>query len=221
MDLGRYKGLVYLGLLVVVLPFVAWKLAIGQTWHLWRQTARQATELARLSSEMPPADVNAAVGGPDGSGGFARQGSAGGSGNRGGSAALGDAGSSSDSATQGIPAASTGPMVPRAAASADTLEYIRSGLLIERLLPTMEAARVTVVKYSPCVTSFEGGLNIHTAELLISGGFVPMVRVIDNLEKRLPGCKLVSVNFRSIRRQYNRPARLEASLVVQQIVFNK
>jgi len=204
MELGRYKGLVYLGLLVVVLPLVAWKLAIGQTWHIWRETARQATELARLSSEMPAVDGGLATpfdqNGPNGSAPVA--------------------GSAGQSAHDTLGTAAS-PTVPAAAASADTLEYIRSGLLIERLLPAMEAAGVAVVKYSPCVTSSEGGLNIHTAELLLSGGFVPMVRVIDDLEKQLPGCKLVSVNFHSIRRQYNRPARLEASLVVQQIVFTK
>ena len=171
MDLGRFKGLVYLGLLVVVAPFAAWKLAIGQTWHIWRETSRQATELANLSSDISSVD-----------------------------------GSS---------------VFMAAGIASDTLEYIRSGLLIERLLPAMEAARVAVVKYSPFITTSEEGLNVHTAELLLSGGFVPMVRVVDNLENQLPGCKLVSVNFRSIRRQYNRPARLEASLVVQQIVFTK
>jgi|GEM_PF-982244 len=196
MELGRYKGLVYLGLLLVVLPLVAWKLAIGQTWHIWRQTSRQATELARLSSELPAAD-----GGFDGSTG------------QGGSDRSGNL--SADSVAR------RGSATPPAGTSADTLEYIRSGLLIERLLPAMEAAGVAVVKYSPFITSSEGGLNIHTAELLLSGGFVPMVRVVDDLEKQVPGCKLVSVNFHSIRRQYNRPARLEASLVVQQIVFTK
>ena len=194
MELGRYKGLVYLGLLLMVLPLAAWKLAIGQTWHIWRQTSRQTTELARLSSEMPAAEGGAATVGPT---------------------IQGDPG-----AAAGLPVTASSATSPTGA-SADTLEYIRSGLLIERLLPAMEAAGVAVVKYSPCITSSEGGLSVHTAELLLSGGFVPMVRVVDNLEKQLPGCKLVSVNFHSIRRQYNRPARLEASLVVQQIVFTK
>ncbi|GHV01659.1 hypothetical protein FACS1894159_09800 [Bacteroidia bacterium] len=46
----RFKGLLYLILLLVVTPLLAWRLALGSTWHTWRQAQREARQLERLGS---------------------------------------------------------------------------------------------------------------------------------------------------------------------------
>ena len=108
----------------------------------------------------------------------------------------------------------------RARMALDTVEYIRSGLIIERLLPEASKYGVSVVRYSPFATEQEGEMSLRTAEMTLSGSFHGIVRVIDRLERDIPSCRIASVNFRTIRRN-NKPAQLVAQLIIRQITITK
>jgi hypothetical protein len=66
----------------------------------------------------------------------------------------------------------------------------------------------TVVKYTPYITESRGGLAVHTAQLVLSGPYKNLVRVVERAEKE---SRLVSVEFKSAK------DGLRATLILQEI----
>ncbi len=65
-----------------------------------------------------------------------------------------------------------------------------------------------VVKYTPYITDSRDGLTVHTAEMVVSGGYTDLVRLVERVEKE---SRLVSVMFGSTKNG------LQATLILQEI----
>lgn len=50
--LKKYKGLIYLLLLVIVVPLLVWRLALGSTAKMWRGYNRNTTRIETLRAEQ-------------------------------------------------------------------------------------------------------------------------------------------------------------------------
>ena len=155
----RYRGVVLLSLIVLVLPWAAWRFALRDTFGAWRDCRRLSAQLA-----VTPA------------------------------------------------AESRGP----AAAGVQGAELILSG----GLLDTVRLA-AAVAGYEPLVTLRQDGLAVHTARLTLTGGCTALLRVVAELERALPRCRLRSMEWRTATDRRTRRLQLILTLYIQQIVLKE
>lgn len=158
-----YKGVLHLGLLLVVLPLAVYSLAFGKTIQKYigyrnEQKMLTALEISTTSTDRPETIL------------FSNE------------------------------------------------NLVQTGLLLHRLSETLLRYGVTVEKYTPY--TFDGGNQIllHTAELVLQGDYIDLVRVIEYVQENLPECKLLSVHFKSEKIQSSNERRLKVTLLLQQIM---
>ena len=101
------------------------------------------------------------------------------------------------------------------AALLDTVELIAGGGLLELLERLGPDSSAEVVSYTPYRTREGDDFTLRTAEIVLSGGFVPLLRTLDAAERKLSGCRLLSSGFKTVRR--GRQTSLQLTLVVQQL----
>ena len=101
------------------------------------------------------------------------------------------------------------------AAMLDTVELIAGGSLLELLERLGPDSSVRIVSYTPYLTREGDDFTLRTAEIVLSGGFVPLLRTLDAAERKLSGCRLLSSGFKTLRR--GRQTSLQLTLVVQQL----
>ena len=159
----RYRGIVLLAGLVVVLPWTAWRFALRDTFEAWRDCRRLAARLEALA-----------------------------------------------------------PMAAQpAAAHAVDRELILSGGLLDTVRQAADSADVRVAGYEPLVTLDRDGVAVHTAQLTLTGGYAPLLRVVDALEHALPACRLCSLDWQAASERRTRRTQLTLTLYIQQIVLKK
>ena len=101
------------------------------------------------------------------------------------------------------------------AALLDTVELIAGGGLLELLERLGPDSSAEVVSYTPYRTREGDDFTLRTAEIVLSGDFVPLLRTLDAAERELSGCRLLSSEFKTVRR--GRQTSLQLTLVVQQL----
>ena len=101
------------------------------------------------------------------------------------------------------------------AAMLDTVELIAGGNLLDLLERLVPDSSVRVVSYTPYLTREGDDFTLRTAEIVLSGGFVPLLQTLGAAERELSGCRLVSSGFKTLRR--GRRTSLQLTLVIQQL----
>ena len=101
------------------------------------------------------------------------------------------------------------------AAMLDTVELIAGGGLLDLLERLVPDSSVRVVSYTPYLTREGDDFTLRTAEIVLSGGFVPLLRTLGAAERELSGCRLLSSGFKTLRR--GRRTSLQLTLVIQQL----
>jgi hypothetical protein len=74
----------------------------------------------------------------------------------------------------------------------DTVELIAGGGLLDLLERLDPDSSVRIVSYTPYLTRKGDDFTLRTAEIVLSGGFVPLLRILDATERELSGCRLLS-----------------------------
>lgn len=100
-------------------------------------------------------------------------------------------------------------------AALDTVELIARGGLLDSLGRLAADTGVEVVRYSPYRTREGDNFALRTAEIVLSGGFAPLIRTLDRLERSLPACRFLSTEFKTVRR--GRQSSLQLTILVQQL----
>ena len=90
------------------------------------------------------------------------------------------------------------------------------GRLLEKMATDFRKEKVVVVGFTPFISQEESGFTLHTGELLLSGGYISLVRSVYELEKRFSAVKIISADFRLYRENRNAPLQLRANLTVMQ-----
>ena len=101
------------------------------------------------------------------------------------------------------------------AAMLDTVELIAGGGLLELLERFGPDSSVRIVSYTPYLTREGDDFTLRTAEIVLSGDFVPLLRTLGAAERELSGCRLLSSGFKTLRR--GRQTSLQLTLVIQQL----
>mgnify|MGYP005773538931 CR=1 FL=1 len=157
--LGKYGGVSYLLLLIVVLPLAVWRLSLARTFDRWQEIRRSERTIATLSADS--------------------------------------------SAIETI------------RFRFDTTELIAGGGLLDRINRYTTGMGVSVVRYTPYLTRSDEEFALRTAEVILSGRFVSLVRTLDRIEREIPSCKVVSTAFQTVKRRQEK--RLQLILLVQQL----
>lgn len=98
------------------------------------------------------------------------------------------------------------------------VSWLDSGKLLEETGTEHTACGVKVIRYIPWLTREEKDIRVYTGELVLSGRFVPLLRLTRYLENRCRGCRIVSLAFRMQRDIHKKEHRLYLTLLIQQIV---
>ena len=85
----------------------------------------------------------------------------------------------------------------------------------------VRCAAVQVAGYEPLVTLRQDGLAVHTARLTLTGGCTALLRVVAELERALPRCRLRSMEWRTATDRRTRRLQLILTLYIQQIVLKE
>lgn len=161
----KYRGVLLLTLLVLVLPWAAWRFALRDTFDAWRDCRRLSAQLAVMTPDSEPGEFSAA-------------------------------------AVQGA-------------------ELVLSGLLLDSVRQAAADGAVQVAGYEPLVTLQQDGMAVHTAQLTLTGGYTALVRVVADLERKLPRCRLRSMVWRTAIDRRARRTQLILTLYIQQIVLKE
>lgn len=115
------------------------------------------------------------------------------------------------------------PMTPATEAAmpsaVETPELILSGALLDSVR-RFAPAGVRATGYQPEVTLRQDGIEIHTAQLTLTGGFGELLRTTDALERRLPACRVRSAEWCTAVQPRTRRTQLVLTLYVQQPSLN-
>lgn len=158
----KYRGIVYLFLLVVLLPWTAWHYAVGDT-------VRAALECRRLTARLDVAGIHTAV-------------------------------------------SAFNPTT-----FAHQRELVLSGVLLDTLQGEIASRNLRVTGYVPFVTEQQEGLELHTAQLSLTGRFTNLVRFIRHTQRALPQCRLCAAVWQSTTDRQTRQPQLVLTLYVQQL----
>lgn len=159
---GKYKGLIYLTGLVIVIPWLAWRMAIAGNVEMSTQAGRFEKQTAALRAKAAQAE--------------------------------------------------TAP-----AAAVLTAGVLQSGVPIPVIMGSEAGSRCKVVRYTPYITESRDGLAVHTAELVVSGAYADLLRLVAAAEGNGEGYRLVSAAFRSIRQRHKKETQLQLTMILQQI----
>ena len=102
----------------------------------------------------------------------------------------------------------------------DGENLLKSGGLLGVVTPLAERYGVSPEKYTPCLIRETEDAEIYAGELTLTGGYLPLTRMLAALEK-LPGSvRIVSVEYRLGVRPRTRENVLQLTLVSQQITIH-
>lgn len=98
-------------------------------------------------------------------------------------------------------------------------QVLNNGVLLEQLGGTVRDNGVKVVKYTPYLTRQEGALQVHTGELVLSGNFTSLLKVMQHVEKKGNSGKIISAGFRLYDDRVRKERQLRMTLVIQQLTI--
>ena len=73
--------------------------------------------------------------------------------------------------------------------------------------------------YVPVTTLRQDGIEIHTAQLTLTGPFAELLRTVETLERRLPACRLRSAEWQTATRPRTRRTQRTLTLYIQQLTL--
>ena len=103
-------------------------------------------------------------------------------------------------------------------AAVEAPELILSGGLLESVR-RFASAGVRTTGYVPVTTLRQDGIEIHTAQLTLTGPFAELLRTVETLERRLPACRLRSAGWQAVTRPRTRKPQLVLMLYIQQLTL--
>ena len=119
------------------------------------------------------------------------------------------------------PAEAAAPL-PGAESSPESKENgVKSGMVLHRLAPTLDLYGVTAERYTPYCLHSEAGAELYAGELLLSGGFIPMTRLLAEIEKHPRPERIVSVRYASAIHPQSRKKQIQMTVVFQQAAQNE
>lgn len=99
----------------------------------------------------------------------------------------------------------------------DGRELILSGVLLDTLQSEIATRNLRVTGYVPVVTERQEGLELHTAQLSLTGRFTDLVRFIRHTRQTLPQCRMCAAVWLCTIDRTTRQPQLTLTLYLQQL----
>lgn len=99
----------------------------------------------------------------------------------------------------------------------DSVSILRNGTWMESLLPVLEREKVSVVRYTPLSLLSAGNVHLEAGELILKGDFIPLVRLLDFMERHVALGKMVQVRFEVVRERAQKEECLNMSIWIMQL----
>ena len=96
-------------------------------------------------------------------------------------------------------------------------DLLNSGDILKALYPEIEANGLNVDLYVPYLTQTQGSTTLRSAEIVLRGEFISLLKIIRFLENDIPQVSLRSIEFASSNNPREKEKQLRATLIVQQI----
>jgi hypothetical protein len=93
---------------------------------------------------------------------------------------------------------------------------VKSGAILYRAAPLLEQNGVATERYTPYLLYRTSDIELYAGELLLSGGFIPLVCLLDEWEKQKEEGQIVSAGFRTVVHPQSRKKQLQMTVVFQQ-----
>lgn len=164
---SRFRGIVYLTALIILLPWAAYSLAVKKTVSAWK-------DCRKLDKEISITEAHAGQ----------------------------------------------KPAVYELLPDSDmSRDIIAGGEFMETVSGRAREQKVTIERFAPFITGDESGIKTITAEMDLAGGYVALIKVINSIEKEIPGCRIMSVSFHSTKELRTGKDKLTSTIIVQQIIL--
>ena len=100
-------------------------------------------------------------------------------------------------------------------------DLLNSGDLLKAVFPRIEKNGIHVDLYVPYRTGTRGAITLTSAEIVLRGGYIPLLKAISVLEHDFPEISLRSAEFASTNNPHEKKPQLRVSLIVQQLTRNE
>lgn len=98
---------------------------------------------------------------------------------------------------------------------------IRDGSVLHELGPALKRNGVTAESYTPYLLRQESDTGLYAGEMVLSGKFIPLTRLLDDMDELPCGANLVSVRYGLATNPRTRTKQLQMTLIFQQVTSNR
>lgn len=95
-------------------------------------------------------------------------------------------------------------------------KILSNGVILKILEKECYKNQIRVVGYSPCFTQRAGGRELYSGELVLEGGFIPLLKVVGFLQHQ-PGLRIVSLTYKTRKDPAAKVVKLGLTLCLQAV----
>lgn len=96
-------------------------------------------------------------------------------------------------------------------------EDVKNGAVIKTLNEHIADSSIVTDSYVPMLNYQSNGFDIYTGEVILSGGFTSLTRLMEKLEKEKRGYRIASVQYRTVGDSQKRSIKLQMVILIQQV----
>ena len=96
-------------------------------------------------------------------------------------------------------------------------EDVKSGAVIKILSKHMVDNSTMTDSYTPTLSYKSNGFTIYTGELVLSGPFIDLTKLMSKLENEGRGYKIASVKYKTVNDVRSRSVKLQMTIIIQQV----
>ena len=95
--------------------------------------------------------------------------------------------------------------------------YLSTGKILDVVTSYIAGEKVSILRYTPCLTGSEGSFNLYTGTLVLSGGYSALVKTVSLIERSSLPLQVISVDFYKQKQPKNKSEILLLTIVLQQL----
>lgn len=94
---------------------------------------------------------------------------------------------------------------------------ISNGDILEKIKHSCTVNNIAIIRYTPLLTASEKNWKAYSGELVLSGSYVSLLRLMHYMEHKLSACNLLSAGFLLYTEPRSRQRSLRLTLILRQI----